>query len=167
MTITGKLLVTGLFAAAFASGQRGGGMGEGGEGMGGGGGRGGMMQGPSMGPARKTRMELFSEILKLNKDQKKEVKAAMDDGQKEAAPIREEMAKSRLQIAEAVASGKSQDEIHAAVKAYAALEAQMAALELRTFTKIYLSLDKEQKARSAPVFQMMAGVFLAKSWNET
>ncbi len=167
-----RVLLAGLFLGAIAFGQRGGGMGEGGEGMGmggGGGSRGGGGGGyiPSAGPSRKSRMESLSEMLSLNKEQKKEVKAAMDDGQKEATPLREQMLKVREQLAEVIAAGKGQDEINAAVKSCAALQSEMAVVELKTFARIYSVLDREQKAKTGPVFQMMTGAFLTKNWNES
>jgi len=167
------LLLAGIFATmALAQGGMGGGMGGGGmdEGMGGGGGRGGGRNGnmsmPSLGPAHMNRLEMMSNILRLNKDQKKQVKAIMDDGQKEAAPLREELAKDRDRIAETVASG-DQASIDQAVKAYSEAEGRMARLELEAFAKVYKVLDNDQKSKTPPVFQMMAGIFMNKSWSET
>jgi Spy/CpxP family protein refolding chaperone len=168
------LLTSLLFTTmAFAQGGGGmggggmGGMGGGGMGEGGGGGRAGGLSVPNIGPSRMSRLDTMSGILKLTKDQKKEVKSIMEDGQKEAAPLRDELTRSREQIAEAVASGKSQDEINQAVKSYAELEGRMARIELDAFAKVYKLLDSEQQSKSAPVFQMMAGIFNNKNWNET
>ena len=174
MRIAYKLLLAGLLVsfACFAQIPGGGGGGEESGGMGGGGGRGGRggerggMEGASMNFS-KSRLEVLTDLLKLNKDQKKGVKGAMDEGQKEATPLREQMAKSHEQIAAAIAAGKGQDEIDAAVKTYAGLEAQMVTIELKAFAKIYSVLDSEQKQKSAPVFQMMSGIFKGKNWNET
>jgi Spy/CpxP family protein refolding chaperone len=153
------LLLTGILFTTVAFAQRGGGGGD----MGGGdmGGRGNGMSVPNIGPSRMSRLET------ITKDQKKEVKSIMEEGQKEAAPLRDELTKSRELIAEAVASGKSQDEIGQAVKAYSELEGRMARIELDAFAKVYKLLDSEQKSKSAPVFQMMAGIFNNKNWNET
>ena len=87
-----------------------------------GGGGGGMPSG-GFGPA--TRLDRMSEALKLSKDQKKDVKAAMDDAQKEATPIHEQMTKSQLAIAEAIAAGKSKEEVDKAIHSEADLETQM------------------------------------------
>jgi len=166
------LVLAGIFATmALAQGGMGG-MGGGGmdEGMGGGGGRGGGRNGnmsmPSLGPSHTNRFDMMSNILKLNKDQKKQVKAIMDDGQKDAAPLREELAKDRDRIAETVASG-DQASIDQAVKAYAEVEGRMARLELEAFAKIYKVLDGDQKSKTPPVFQLMTGIFMNKSWSET
>ena len=169
------LVLAGIFAtmalAQGGMGGMGGGMGGGGmdEGMGGGGrggGRNGNLSMPSLGPSHTNRLEMMSNILKLNKDQKKQVKAIMDDGQKEAAPLREELAKDRDRIAETVASG-DQASIDQAVKAYAEAEGRMARLELEAFAKVYKVLDGDQKSKTPPIFQMMAGIFMNKSWSET
>src|SRR5215472_4832379 len=74
---------------------------------------------PSTGPARINRLDMLGQILNLTKDQKKDVKTILDDGQKEAAPLHEQLAKSRAQVAAAIAAGKSQADIDQAIKAYA------------------------------------------------
>lgn len=158
-----KLLFTGLLATTLAFAQRGGGgmggdSGMGGGSMGGGGGMGGGM-------TRPTRMDQIDEMLKLNKDQKKLLKTTMDEGQKEAAPVRDQLAKNRKAIAEAVAAG-SQDSISAAVNAYAVSEAQMAVIELKAFSKIYTSLEKEQQQHVGQFYNMIGGIFRGKTWNE-
>src|SRR4051812_4593428 len=125
-----KLLLTGILACTLASAQGrgggGGGMGDGGmsEG-GGGGGRGGGMDIPSMGAARPTRLDRMSLALKLNKDQKKSLKTILDDGQKEANPVRDQIAKSRQSIGDAIQGSKSPDEINQLVGSEAVLETQM------------------------------------------
>jgi hypothetical protein len=165
-----RLLFTGVLACALVSAQgRGGGGGGGGMGdevggMGGGGGRGGDMgAGGGFGPVRVSRLDMMTNLLKLEKEQKKEVKTIMDEGSKEAAPLREQMAKGRLKIGETVKTGSGQEE---AVKGYAELESQMAAIELKAFAKIYKLLDADQKQRTQRVYQMMNGVFKGKNWTE-
>ncbi|SPE42863.1 conserved exported hypothetical protein [Candidatus Sulfopaludibacter sp. SbA3] len=160
-----KLLLTGLLATTLVFAQRGGGGGGGGGGMGGEGGGGGMGGMSGGGMARPTRMDQINDALKLNKDQKKLLKTTLDDGQKEAAPVRDQLAKGRKAIAEAVAGG-NQDQINAAVNAYAAAKAQMATIELKAFAKIYPALEKDQVQRSGVLYNMMAGIFSGKNWNE-
>lgn len=158
-----KLMITGLLASTLVFAQRGGGGGGGGGGMGGesmggmGGGGGSMV--------RVNRMEMITDMLKLNKDQKKLVKTTLDEGQKDAAPVREQLLKGRKAIAEAVVSG-SQDSINTAVNNYAAAEAQMAAIELQAFAKIYPTLEKDQQQHGGQFFAMMNGIFKSKNWNE-
>jgi len=157
-----KLMIGGLLASTLVFAQRGGG--------GGGGGMGGESMGGMSGPAggsmvRISRMEMITDMLKLNKDQKKLVKTTLDEGQKDAAPVREQLLKGRKAIAEAVASG-SQESINTAVNNYAAAEAQMAAIELQAFAKIYPALEKDQQQHGGQFFAMMNGIFKGKNWNE-
>jgi Spy/CpxP family protein refolding chaperone len=161
-----KLILSGILASTLAFAQRGGGggsmtgMGEGGENS-----RGGM---GNMGytPSKPNKLDIWTNILKLEKDQKKEVRSIMDEGQKQAAPIREQMAKAHVQIAEAIKAGKSQDEVDQAVKNYSSLETQMTGIEMSAFSKIYKLLDSDQKAKTRPVFTMMGGIFKGKNWAE-
>jgi Spy/CpxP family protein refolding chaperone len=152
-----KLVLLGILAVSFAAAQgRGGG---GGGGRGGGGGGGGM---PMIQPS-KNHLEQINEDLKLTKEQKKDVKALMDEAQKEAAPLKEKIAKSRSQVVAAIEAGK-QDEVDAAIKGNSELEAQMAAVEMKAFAGIYKMLDPEQRQKSRTVFVMMPGIFNAKNW---
>jgi len=149
-----------LLAAGLAMAQRGGG-GGGGRNSGGGGSM--PMSAPRVEP-----LDQLTQLLKLNKDQKKDVKGIMDDGQKEAAPLRDELVKSRGQIATVVEAGKSQDETDQAVKSYAAVEAQMAGFEAKAFSKIFAKLDAEQKANTDGLIRtltFMHGIFRNKNWN--
>jgi hypothetical protein len=132
---------------------------KGGRGGGGGGEDGGFGM-----PRGTSKFDMVSEMLKLNKDQKKDFKTAMDDGQKEAAPVRDQLAKARLALGDAAAASKA-DEVEKQTASVAALEAQMAEVEMKTFAKVYKSLDKEQIQGSARLFQMMKGIFAEKNWN--
>jgi hypothetical protein len=149
-----KLFIIGIAVSTLAFGQRGGG------GGGSKGGGGGMAQ-----PSSVSRMDQFTQILKLDKDEKKTVKSVMDDAQKEATPVKDQMEKGRLAVAQAVAGGK-QEEIDGAVKSYAAAETQMAGIEMNAFAKIYNALDKDQQQKSPQIFQMMPGIFKGKNWNQ-
>jgi len=161
LLLTGIFVTTFVFAQARGGGGMGGDMGEGGAG----GGRGGSMDLPSVGAGRPSRLDQLTQTLKLNKDQKKEVKSILDEAQKEATPVREQMAKSRAAIGDAIQGGKSQDEINQLVSSEAALESQMAGIELGAFAKIFKGLDKDQQANTRSVFQMMKGMFNGKNWN--
>lgn len=154
----GRVLLAAILAAALASAQgRGGGGGK--KGGGGGGGA------SEFGPRIINRVDTISEMLKLSKDQKKELKSTMDEAQKEAAPIRDQMAKSRLEIGDAVATSKSPEEIHKLTTALGELQAQMTEIELKAFTKVYKGLQGEQVNASAGLFTMMKGIFSGKNWN--
>ena len=150
-----RLLLAGILATSLASAQRGGG----------GGGRGGATAPILMGNSP-DKLSILTDNLNLNKDQRKLVKTVLDEGQKEAAPLREEAAKSRQAIGEAVSAGKGQDEIDKLVKSHADIESQMAGVEMRAFAKIFQQLDKEQQPRAQILFQMMPGLFKNKNWND-
>jgi tRNA nucleotidyltransferase/poly(A) polymerase len=112
------------------------------------------------------KLGILTDTFKLTKDQKKLVKTVLDEGQKEAAPLRDEAAKSRQAIGEAVSAGKSQDEIDKLVKSHAGIETQMAGIEMKAFARIFKELDKEQQPRAQILFQMMNGIFKNKNWND-
>lgn len=149
-----RLLLAGILAATLASAQRGGG------------GRGASTSPLSAMGGQADKLAILTDNLKLNKDQKKLVKTVLDEGQKEAAPLRDEAVKSRQAIGEAVSAGKSQDEIDKLVKSQADIESQMAGVEMRAFVKIYKELDKQQQSSAQILFQMMNGIFKGKNWNE-
>src|ERR1017187_2623890 len=141
-----RLLLAGILATTMASAQRGGG------------------KNAASGPiipmnSQPDKLTILSDNLKLDKDQKKLVKTILDEGQKEAAPLRDEAVKSRQAIGEAVATGKSQDQIDQLVKSHAAIESQMAGIEMKAFARIYKELDKDQQPRAQILFQMMSGIF--------
>lgn len=155
-----RLLLIGVLAASLglAQGKKGGG-----------GGGGDMGSGSPMPAAMPTKFDNMSNALNLTKDQKKAVKTMLDDGAKEAAPLRDQLSKSRLAVAEAVQNKKSPDDINQAVGASAAVATQLEELEMKTFAKIYTSLDENQKANKTAVtmvFQTMNGIFRNKNWNE-
>jgi hypothetical protein len=149
-----QLLMAGILAATLASAQRGGG------------GK-GASNTPLM-PMGGTpdKLAILTDNLKLNKDQKKLVKTVLDEGQKEAAPLRDEAAKSRQAIGEAVSAGKSQDEIDKLVKSNADIQSQMTGIEMKAFARIFKELDKDQQTRAQVLFQMMSGIFKNKNWND-
>jgi Spy/CpxP family protein refolding chaperone len=151
-TMRMKLLLIGLLAVSMASAQRGGR-----------GGGGGGMSMPSAGPYMKNHMEQMTDLLQLSKEQKKDIKTLMDDAQKEAAPLREQLVKGRAQIAAAIQAGQPEG-VDGAIKSYSELEGQMAAVEMKAFAGIYKALDQEQKAKASVVFRMIPGIFTRKNW---
>lgn len=163
----GRLLLTAILATTLASAQsRGGGGGVGGgDDMGGAGGMGGSgMGGGGMGGGiprvqRQSKAEMFADRLKLNKDQKDEVQTLLNAALKEAAPVREQIAKGRVVITDAILGGKSQDDIKKLLDTYATVSAQMAGIEAKTFTKVCAMLKPNQQSKAASAFELMAGMF--------
>ena len=152
-----RLLLTGLLATTLVFAQRTGGKG------------GGSRNGPEMPSGNfgaTSRLDRIATMLTLNKDQKKDLKTTFDEAQKEAAPLHDQMAKARLAIGEAVAGGKSPDDIAKACAAQAQLDAQMTEIELKAFVKFAGTLEAEQRPRANQLFAMMRGLFAGKNWNE-
>lgn len=152
--MTARIVSIGLLAATlmFAQGKKGGG--SNGSNI------------PSVPFSGGNRLDRISEMLKLNKDQKKDLKATFDDAQKEATPVHDQITKARLEIGEAITGGKSQDDIAKACAAESQLEAQMTGIELRAFARVALGLDGDQKQHAAQLYQMMRGMFNGKNWIE-
>lgn len=150
-----RLISTGLLAAVVALAQQGG---QGGH----------SRQANSDMPmerSEQTRMDRISAMLSLNKDQKKQIHGILDDAQKDAGPLRDELAKASSDLGDAAAGGKSGDDLKPALDAYAQAQSKMAVIEMQTFAKIYQALDKDQQLKSGPVFMMMAGIFRGKNWD--
>jgi len=161
-----RFILAGILTTTFALAQGGnprGGMGEGGMGEGGMG-RGSEGNMPSA-PRVSNRIDVIGDSLKLDKDQKKNVKNILDAAQKEANPVHDQLAKSRLAVGEAIQDGKNQEEVSKLLNSQAALESQMAGIELNAFAKIYKALEQEQRNKTQTLFQMMKGIFDNKNWN--
>ncbi|MGA2041629.1 MAG: hypothetical protein ABSH42_20300 [Bryobacteraceae bacterium] len=152
-----KLLSAGILAASLASAQwGGGGLGHGGADE----------MSPRKDQRTQTRMDRITTMLALDSEQRKQVKSILDDGQKDAAPVRDQLVTAQSGIAEAVQAGKSQDEVGKTIDAYAALDAQMTTIELRSLAKISQALRQEQQAKLGGLFWMMRGIFKNKNWND-
>lgn len=150
-----RLLLAGILASTPAFAQRGGGGSRGG---------GGEMTGmpAAMGT---NRIDVIAQMLQLRKEQKKDVKTTLDNAQKEAVPIREQLVKGHQAIGEAIQTGRSQAELKQLIDAHAELQSQMAEIELKAFAGIFQGLDESQRGNSRALFQMMKGIFLEKNWN--
>jgi hypothetical protein len=156
-----KLWITGLLCASLALAQ---------------GGHGGGKNNSSSdagqqtgGPPPSNRFDFIASALNLNKDQKKTVRTILEDGAKEAAPIREQMSKSRIAVGEAITANKSEDDLKQIAKTSSDFAAQLAELELRTFAKTFGALDDSQKKDMralSRVLVIMRGMYQNKNWNE-
>ncbi len=116
-----------------------------------------------------SRLEILANAFNLTKDQKKTVKALLDDAHKGAAPTREGLASSHAAIGAAIAANKGQAEIDAAVKQYAQHAAAMTELEMKALAQVLTQLEPEQRTNGAAIrsaFFMMRGIFLDdKKWD--
>jgi hypothetical protein len=163
-----KLLLTAMLATTLAFAQGGGGMGGGGmggddtSGMGGrGGGRGGGDVGGMPRMERQTPFDIFADRLKLNKDQKAEAQTVLADAMKESAALRQQLAQSRVAIANAILGGKSEDDLKKIMDAYASVVAQETGIETKAFAKVCATLKPNQQGKAAAAFESMAGIFNA------
>jgi Spy/CpxP family protein refolding chaperone len=159
-----KLLLAGLLCATVALAQDGGGGGYGGKKGGG-----GDMGAPMGGPPSSNRFENIANALNLNKDQRKSVRAILDDGAKEAAPLRDQLGKSRVAVGEAITAKKSDEELKQVAKTSSDVAVQLTQVEIRTFAKVFGALDDTQKKDMRAlgrVLALMNGMYHNKNWNE-
>jgi hypothetical protein len=137
---------------------------KGNKGGGGGGDNGGFGAAPMP-----NKFENIAITLNLNKDQRKAAKTILDDGAKEAAPLRDQISKSRIAVGEAIDAKKSDEELMPIARTSSDLSAQLTELELKTFGKIAATLDETQK-KNMPALQraliLMNDIFHNKNWNE-
>jgi hypothetical protein len=150
--LAGALLLL-LMAATAAAAQ----------GRGGGGGGGADF---SIDPMRLARLERFELALKLDKEQKKAVKAVLDEGHKNAAPVRQQLSAARASLGAAVVAGKPQDEIDTLTRAYGVAAAAMTRLEMQALGDILKPLPDAQRSGAGRAFSMIRGIFLdEKKWD--
>src|SRR5215470_5386606 len=125
-----KLIVASLLFAtfAFAQGKRGGND---------------NMGAAPMGPP--TRFEDIASALNLNRDQRKTARTILEDGAKEAAPLRDQLSKSRVSVGEAITANKNMDELKQIAKTSSDLAVQITQLEIKAFAKVFATLDETQK----------------------
>jgi hypothetical protein len=160
-----------MMAATLAFAQGGGGMGGGGMGddtggMGGSaGGRGGGGMGDDTGATprmqRQAPFDIFAERLKLNKDQKTEALTVLSDALKESASLRQQLMQAKLDIAKAMLSGASGDDLKKTMDAYISVAAQLTGIETKAFAKVCATLKPNQQGKAASAFELMAGMFIA------
>jgi Spy/CpxP family protein refolding chaperone len=132
--------------------QRGGG--GGGNRGGGGGGMGG-----GYGMARTDKSDVIAKELKLTKEQTTDVDSIFDAAQKEVTPLVPQLRDGRVAITKADLEGTPAE---GAVKALAALNAQVLKVELDAIAKVMAKLDDKQKPKSGKLFEMVDGMFQAQ-----
>jgi hypothetical protein len=111
----------------------------------------------------KTIFEQFTEVLKLDqKTQVPGVEEIMTGAAKEAAPIAQEMLRTRQLLANAELGSKP-DEVKTALDAYTVSATKMAALEAQAFSQVYALLKPNQQSKAAEAFATMAGIFAPAS----
>jgi uncharacterized sporulation protein YeaH/YhbH (DUF444 family) len=161
-----RLLLTAVVAAGVACAQAGGdesamgGMGGGGGRGGGRGGGGSDMGGGGMTQTRRlTRVELLFEKLKLNKEQKEQAVTILSAASEKAAPIREQLNKGRIVIANNITSKGSEEDLKKFMGEYTKVSAAMTGIVAEAFGKLYAILKPNQQAKAPQAFELVAGLF--------
>ena len=160
-----RILIAGALCAGVALAQGGYGGGGGGRGRQGG----GDMGARGGGMSSMNRFDIISNALDLNKDQKNTVHTILEEGAKEAAPLREQISKSRVAVGEAIVANKSEDELKQVAKATSDLDAQLSEIELKMFAKTFAELDAEQKKNMQGLVRalvLMNGMYHTKNWTD-
>ena len=168
-----KVLLTGFAVAALAAAQgMGGGAGGGGMDTGGGGGGtgrsgggsgnmgGGNMGGGGSRQQKESKAEQIANRLKLSNDQKSEYMSTIESTQKDAAPIVQQLLKSRQDLANAMLNGKSESDLAPLTQALHDAQFQMTGVEVKTFQKIVALLKPNQVAKAPEAFDLMGDIFL-------
>lgn len=143
-----------LLAVAGVSAQRGGG-----------GGGGGAPAGVSPSTTKLSRMEIMAKAFTLDGEQTKAFKAAFDEGQKNAAPVKLALTQAHAAIGAAIQGAKGQAEIDNAVREYATQAAAMTSIEVKALAAAMKSLHADQLEKKSSVdtaFGLLHGMFLGK-----
>jgi hypothetical protein len=157
-----KIFLTGIAVAALAVAQS-----QPGGGGGGGGGRGGGGD-PNMGVGgfgrasyhKETQADQIANRLKLDNDQKMEVNTILEATMKDAAPIIQQVRKSRQDLANALLNGKSEADVAPLNEALRAAQFQMTGVEVKAFQKIVALLKPNQMSKVPEAFDLMADIFV-------
>ncbi len=115
-----------------------------------------------------TRLEILEAAFTFEKDQKKTVKTLLDDTHKGAAPIRDELARTRQALGATIQGGKPQADIDQAARKYAEQVAAMTAAETAALAKLLKLLDKDLQKPAAiqAAFFLTRGIFLGtRGWD--
>jgi Spy/CpxP family protein refolding chaperone len=160
-----RLFLTAVVATGVACAQIGGGDEGGMGGMGGGGGRGGRggggsdMGGTMSQPRRLTRVEQLFEKLRLNKEQKEQAVTILSAASEKAAPVREQLNKGRIVMANNITSKGSDEDLKNFMNEYTKVNVVMTSIEAEAFGKLYAILKPNQQAKAPQAFELMAGMF--------
>jgi len=130
-----------------------------------GGGGGGNIQVGGDSGAKASRMELMIKAFALDDEQTKQFRAAFDEGQKSAAPIKLGLTQAHTDIGAAIQGAKGQGEIDKAVLEYATQSAAMTSVEVKSLAAAMKSLRPEQLANQRAidsVLTLVHGMYLGK-----
>ena len=111
-----------------------------------------------------TRLAALSAAFSIAEDNRKPLKETMDAEYKAAAPLRDQLTKTRMTLSEAVASGGATDQ---GVADYAAAVAAMATAEMKAMARIIGTLPGEKPSGPSldRAIYLMRGAFAGKKWD--
>ena len=158
-----RLVLTVALSAGLAVAQRGGGGGGAGGDSGGIGAGGGMGGGEGMNmprAQRQTKAEIFMDKMKLNKDQKEDAIKILTESAQKARALLEPINRERQQIANALLQKKTEEEMKPLMQEYTKICAQMTAIEVEAFGKIYATLKPNQQKNAPQAFEYLSGMFM-------
>lgn len=124
--------------------------------------------GASMGPAPTTRAAALVTTLKLDNDQKKQIKTILDAAYKDAAPIRDALTKTRAAAGAAIQAGKDKADAEKILADYAVQVTAMASAEAKATARMKGLLSPDQQGDAAAwqsVIYIMRGAFIGKKWD--
>ena len=114
------------------------------------------------------RESVLTAILFLKGDQKKSFKSVMDEAYKNAAPVRDELAKARKVIGELIDQDAPSESLSQAAEPYGAQAAAMTAAEMTALAQVLALLSEEQRPNTGTIntsASLMRGAFIGKKWN--
>src|SRR5262245_9176304 len=114
---------------------------------------------PKLGLGEPLPGEKLIDKLKLDsKTQAPEARLLLMDASRDAAPVGQKLLELRQRLIN-LELQKKPEEIAPVVEAYAVAAAEMAAIEARTFAKIYAMLKPNQQSNAPQAFAIMSGMF--------
>lgn len=115
---------------------------------------------------RASRFDTIVDKLRLNKEQKEQAGAFFDAAQEAAAPLNEQIANGRNQIASAMIQGQNNGEgFTKLMDAYTAVLAQMVSVEATAYGKLYAILKSNQQSKAPAVFaEQFSGLFASRDY---
>ena len=115
---------------------------------------------------RMSRFDTIADKLKLSREQKEQAAAFFDAAQEAAAPLNEQIANGRNQIATAMIQGQNNGEgFDKLMNAYTAVLAQMDTIEATVYGKLYAILKPNQQSKASLVFaEQFPGLFASRDY---
>jgi hypothetical protein len=113
-----------------------------------------------MRPQKESKADMIANRLKMSADQKSEFGTIMQATLKDAAPVVQQLLKSRQDLANALLQGKSDADLAAVNQALSDAQFQMTGVEVKTFQRIVALLKPNQAAKAPEAFELMTDIFL-------